>query len=99
MNTAAVAATATPEAAPRFTVARWLVLGSSAVYFLLLFVLWPYQHWEFLRRGSVMEGWVRVLWLDKHADWIFCLGVPLVSGWLAYRERARLRLLPLAGSW
>src|SRR3954447_7837942 len=99
MNTAAAAATATSEPLPRLSTGRWFALGSAALYLLLLFVVWPYQHWEFDRRGSVLEGWVRVLCLDKHADWIFCLAVPFVCAWLVYRERAHLRLLPLAGSW
>jgi exosortase len=98
MNTVALADTASTDA-PRAAGWRWLALGAAGAYLALLFAVWPYQHWEFQRRGSVLEGWIRVLLLDKHADWIFCLAVPLVSGWLVYRERARLRLLPLEGSW
>src|SRR5215213_8827740 len=98
MSTAAIAETVSTDSARRIAGWRWFVLGIAGVYLVLLFAVWPYQHWEFERRGGVLEGWLRVLLLDKHADWKFCLAVPFVAGWLAYRERARLRLLPLAGS-
>ena len=99
MNTAAIAETTSTDSARRTAGWKWIVLGVAAAYVLLLFVVWPYQHWEFERRGGVLEGWLRVLMLDKHSDWKFCLVVPFVTGWLVYRERAQLKSLPLAGSW
>jgi exosortase len=99
MSTAALADTPHSDAARRVAGWRPIVLGVACVYFVLLFVVWPYQHWSFAERGSVMEGWLRVLWDDKFLDWIFCYAVPPISAWLVYRERARLRQLPLHGSW
>lgn len=98
MSTAAVVDTTSTEPARR-TAGRALVLGVAGVYMVLLFVVWPYQHWAFAERGSVMEGWMRVLGQDKYADWAFCFAVPPIVGWLVYRERERLRTLPLRGSW
>jgi exosortase len=99
MSTAAVADTPSSEAARRMTGWRWAALGVGCAYIVLLFAVWPYQHWTFEQRGSVLEGWVRVLFATEHSDWRFCLVVPLLSGWLAYRERATLARLPLQGSW
>lgn len=99
MNTAAIADTVSTESARRIAGWRWFVLGAAAVYMVLLFVVWPYQHWSYAQRGSVFEGWFRVLLDQKHTDWIFCLAVPPIAGWLVYRERAQLRGLSLNGSW
>src|SRR5262245_45678618 len=99
MSTAALADTATTDTPRRMAGWRWLVLGTAGVYLVVLFALWPYQHWQFAGRGSVLEGWLRILQLDAHADWRFCYAVPALAGWLVYRDQARLRNLPLSGSW
>jgi exosortase len=99
MSTAAIADTPSTEAARRMTGWRWGALGVGCAYIVLLFAMWPYQHWSFEHRGSVLEGWLRILWQDQHEDWIFCYFVPLLTAWLVYRERERLRNLPMDGSW
>lgn len=80
-------------------VARKLTFGVSLLLFLLLFVIWPYQHWQFATRDSVLSGWVKVLSLTGNSEWQFCFIVPLIAGALIYRERQKLAVLPLQGSW
>lgn len=99
MNTAAVADTASSDPASRTAWGKWMALGVAAIFLVPLFAVWPYQHWAFEQRGSVLEGWWRVLMLDSNAEWQFCLVVPLITGWLVHRESGRLRTLPLNGSW
>ncbi|MFM2166659.1 MAG: hypothetical protein RIS79_1030 [Verrucomicrobiota bacterium] len=65
--------------------------------FLLLFVLWPYQEWEFGYRMSVLGGWYK--WVTKYSDWMFCLFVPPIAGGLVWMRRASLRGLPWKGTW
>jgi len=62
-----------------------------------LFVLWPYQHWDGEWRTSVLAGWLAQVTRDS--EWHFCLLVPLLTGWLSYRDRETLKGLRLAGSW
>ena len=71
---------------------RWLALWGLPAVFGLLFVAWPYQHWEFGQRFSVLHGWAK--WVSKYADWQFCLLVPLLVGWLVWLRREELRKLP-----
>lgn len=79
---------------------RWLPLGVGALVMVLLFAVFPYQHWQFAERGSVMEGWWKVLTLvPDNGEWQYCLVVPLVAGWLAWRQRDFLAKLPVQGSW
>ena len=64
---------------------------------MLLFLWWPYQKWAFAEKVSVFTGWARVIAADQSGEWIFCPFVPLVSIWLAWRSRARLKSQPLRG--
>ncbi|WP_050029455.1 exosortase/archaeosortase family protein [Verrucomicrobium sp. BvORR034] len=77
----------------------WLALGTGLGVMIVLFAIWPYQHWQFARRGSVLEGWYKVLNLADNAEWQFCLFVPFIVGFLVYRVRDTLARLPVAGSW
>jgi exosortase len=76
---------------------RWLALGTLLLTMALLYAVWPYQHWIFEQRTSVLSGWLRLVWADS--EWQFCLLVPGLVGYLLYRQRAALRTLPLAGTW
>jgi exosortase len=76
---------------------RWLALIALPVVLGLLFLAWPYQHWEFGQRFSVLHGWAK--WVSKYADWQFCLLVPLLVGWLVWLRREELRKLPWLGDW
>jgi exosortase len=63
----------------------------------VLFLLWPYQEWEFGYRMSVLGGWFK--WVTKYADWMFCLFVPAITGGLIWLRRGNLRGLPWQGDW
>ncbi|CAN5910595.1 hypothetical protein BH11VER1_BH11VER1_13250 [soil metagenome] len=78
---------------------RLITLGVSLALLLLLFVIWPYQHWQFVTRDSIFQGWVKVLSLHGNAEWQFCFVVPVIVGALVYRERQKLAALPLRGTW
>jgi exosortase len=78
---------------------RKLTLGISLAILILLFIVWPYQHWQFAVRDSVLAGWFKVLSLTGNAEWQFCFIVPLIAGALVYRERHKLEALPLQGEW
>jgi exosortase len=54
-------------------------------------------HWHFEDRSSVLVGWFRVAF--SQSEWVFCLLVPPLTGWLLYRQRKLLKLLPLQGRW
>ena len=72
----------------------WLVsLGTLA----LLFVFWPYSHWSFTDRASILGGLVRTVWDDP--EWFFCIFVPFLVGWLIWKKRTELATLPLEGRW
>ncbi len=79
--------------------ARWLALGVGVGIFLVLFVLWPYQHWQFsdFPRSSVLVGWGRVLAVSE--EWQFCFAVPFLVGYLVYRKKEQWVKLPVEGSW
>jgi exosortase len=79
---------------------RWLPLSVGVAVMVLLFAVFPYQRWHFAERGSVIEGWWKVLTLvPENGEWQYCLVVPLVAGWLAWRQRDFLVKLPVQGSW
>jgi exosortase len=69
----------------------------AALVCLALYFIWPYQHWQFTERGSVMEGWRRLLAIEP--EWWFCFAVPGVVAFLVYRIRGVLVKLPVQGSW
>lgn len=72
----------------------WLVGGLTLLGLLLL---WPYQHWDFAQRSSLVAGLIKKAM--QNTEWAFCLTVPFIVGWLVWRMRAKLKKLPLAGSW
>lgn len=74
----------------------WALIG-LIVPLVALFGLWPYQHWSGETRTSVLGGWLDQVLRDS--EWHFCLLVPLLVGWLIYRDRMALKNLTLAGSW
>lgn len=92
--------TLTPSTTPLLeqpeTLRRAVLWGLPAVL-LLLFLIWPYQQWDYHSRESILTGWGR--WVSKHADWQFCLLVPLLVGWLVWLRREELCRLPLQGTW
>ncbi|HSJ04553.1 MAG TPA: exosortase/archaeosortase family protein, partial [Verrucomicrobium sp.] len=77
----------------------WLAILTAAGVLVVLFGIWPYQHWQFAQRGSVIEGWFKVLSLADNAEWQFSLIVPVIVGFLVYRMRETLASLPVQGSW
>ncbi len=76
---------------------RTAALVTAAVALVLLMGVWPYQHWDFTERSSVIGGIIRKAQQDS--EWWFCLVTPFLVGWLIWRMRKELRVLPLAGSW
>lgn len=78
---------------------RWMALAAGAAAMLLLFFIWPYQHWQYAKRESVMTGWWKVVGESFNGEWVFCYIVPLLAGFLVYLRREQLRMLPLQGSW
>ena len=81
--------------------AKWLALGIGVTVFIILYVLWPYQHWQFANapRSSVLLGWEKVLMVPANGEWQFCFVVPLLVGFLIYRKEPEWSKLPLEGSW
>lgn len=88
------------SAAPAAT-SRWMALAAGVGTLLLLFFIWPYQHWQWASesRGSVMSGWGRVVWNSANGEWTFCFIVPFLTGFLVYLKRQELLALPLQGEW
>jgi len=78
------------------TLRRVALWGLPAVL-VLLFLLWPYQQWDFGKRESILVGWAR--WVSSKGDWQFCLLVPGLVGWLVWLRRDELRQLPWNGTW
>ena len=78
---------------------RRLAAGAGAAALVLLFLVWPYQHWFYNseQRTSVLYGWMRTVSVDD--EWWFCFLVPALTGFLVYLQRDLLRKLPLNGSW
>lgn len=63
----------------------------------VLFLMWPYQHWSFQGRLSLLTGWWR--FVQENEEWIFCPLVPVASLILAWQRRAELAALPWQGRW
>ncbi|MBB5040127.1 exosortase/archaeosortase family protein [Prosthecobacter dejongeii] len=82
-----------PNASRQATIV-WSI-GGFLVF--LLTVLWPYQHWEFESRSSIVMGIVNKAAADS--EWYYCLAVAPIVGWLIWRMRDDLRRLPLRVSW
>jgi len=76
---------------------RRVVVWGLPALLVLLFLLWPYQQWDYDKRESILIGWAR--WVSKRADWQFCLLVPFLVSWLVWLRRDELRRLPWQGTW
>lgn len=76
---------------------RWYALGGGVLALAILYLAWPYQHWNFETRHSVLGGWFRSV--ISQEEWQFCLLVPFLAGFLIHLNRAKLRDLPLEGDW
>lgn len=76
---------------------RWYALGGGVLALAILYLAWPFQHWNFETRSSVLGGWFRSA--ISQEEWQFCLLVPFLTGFLIYLQRAKLRTLPLEGDW
>lgn len=72
-------------------------LAASGALLAVILALWPYQHWDFDQRSSLLGGIVKKALQDS--EWVFCLLVPFLVGWLVWRMRDELRPLPRRGSW
>ena len=100
MSTATLTATKNRSIPAAFDWQRWLPVGTGAVVLALLFAVFPYQHWQFMLRGSVLEGWWKVLtWVPENGEWLFCLLVPFIVGWLVWRQADSLKAIPVQGTW
>jgi exosortase len=86
-----------PSPLPKPGILRQVALWGLPAVLVLLFLVWPYQQWDFGKRESILIGWGR--WVSKHADWQFCLLVPALVGWLVWLRRDELRKLPWNGTW
>ena len=74
-----------------------IVWSVGGLLVLLLTVLWPYQHWEFASRSSIVMGILNKANADS--EWWYCLFVPPIIVWLIWRMHGDLRRLPLRGTW
>jgi exosortase len=95
MNEAALTISATSPAPARARQAAWIIGGLALV---ILIAVWPYQHWQFESRSSLLMGIVQKA-LVPHSEWTYCLLPPVIVGWLVWRMRQPLGKLPLAGTW
>lgn len=77
--------------------ARLFAWALAGLLLLLLLAVQPYQHWDFERRSSLLGGILAKARQDS--EWVFCLFVPFLVGWLVWRMRNELARLPLQGSW
>ncbi len=100
-STSTNALSAHPSAAPGALrwpgVLRQVAIWGLPAVLVLLFLVWPYQQWDFGKRESILTGWAR--WVSAKADWQFCLVVPALVGWLVWMRRDELRKLPWEGDW
>lgn len=89
--------TSVPAAAPADSRLMPWVWGIGGVLLAALAIFWPYQHWEFEGRSSIIMGIVHKA--EKDAEWWYCLLVPFLVGGIVWWRRKELRWLPLHGSW
>lgn len=78
---------------------RRLALGSGVTALVLLFFIWPYQHWFYAGRSSVMHGWFKTVGESFGGEWMFCYLVPFLVGFLVHLRKEELHRLPLRGEW
>lgn len=74
-----------------------IVWSIGGLLLLTLAVLWPYQHWDFTHRSSIVMGIVNKA--NKDAEWLYCLVVPFIVGGIVWWRRKDLAKLPLRPSW
>ncbi|MDB6005583.1 MAG: hypothetical protein JWR15_2570 [Prosthecobacter sp.] len=86
-----------PSPLPKTETLRRMALWGLPAALLLLFLIWPYQQWDYGKRESILVGWAR--WVIAKADWQFCLLVPALVGWLVWLRRDELLKLPWKGTW
>lgn len=86
-----------PAAEVRTDLLRLAAVWALPLVFLLLFLVWPYQQWDYARKESILKGWAR--WVSAKTDWQFCLLVPPLVGWLVWLRRDDLRRMPWQGDW
>ncbi len=72
---------------------------AGAVVLALLFLVWPYQHWDQPHLSSVLLGWWHVADSLDGGEWSFCLLMPAVVAWLVYHRRGAWMKLHLEGQW
>ena len=86
-----------PQFSPTELFRRRCLWGVAAVFLVLLIAVWPYQHWDFVQRSSIIGGIIRKA--NQDAEWWFCLFTPFIVAWLVWRMRVRLSLLPMRAHW
>lgn len=69
----------------------------AALMLLILFLVWPYQHWTFQGRVSLLDGWWH--FVQENEEWVFCPLVPIASLVLAWQRRTELASIPWEGHW
>ncbi|MCA1962717.1 MAG: exosortase [Prosthecobacter sp.] len=89
--------TAPPSTSASMVPARWAVLGVVLAMLTALVGIFPYQHWDFTERSSILGGILRKAQQDS--EWWFCLLTPFLVAWLIARMRRDLATLPLQGTW
>lgn len=100
MSTATLTAEKKHAVATGVSWMRWVPVAVGALVMVLLFAVFPYQHWQFVDRGSVLQGWWKVLTqVAENGEWQYCLVVPLIVAWLVWRQADALKKLPVHGSW
>lgn len=76
---------------------RLVTLIVAGVLLAVLLGWFPYQHWEFGARSSVLGGILKKA--EQDSEWWFCLVTPFLVAWLIQRMSRSLKHLPLDGSW
>lgn len=94
MSSAAVVQPISPAPGASF---RWTAVGTSALLLVILLAVFPYQHWDFAERSSILGGIIRKARQDS--EWWFCMVTPFIVTWLIHRMRRQLVSLPAHGSW
>jgi exosortase len=80
--------------------AYWRVAGAFCVAAAILwFLVWPYQTGHLEERISFLHGLYALVTSPGHGEWLYCLAVLPLTGWLVYRERDRLAQLAESPSW
>ena len=77
---------------------RKVALSVGVCIFLLLFAVWPYQHWSYQGgRSSILAGWFKTVRDSHNGEWWFCYVVPFLVGYLIHLRRSEWKALPLKG--